>query len=348
MKLWYEVALEEQAERESVDTAKLCRYYIPTLDDSLIGISKNDLVVIGADSGLGKSEISLNMAIQNACDGKTVALFFLEGGEKEAISRIKYCRIAQRYYNDYKHHNIKIDYFSWKNNLIKHPIIKEIEAEVQKDLCGKLKDNLYICPINKDFTIDTLVGEMLDFHNLSNVVLPGNGGSSYDLDLIVIDHLQYFSLEQGETEIQSITRIMKTCKDIADHENIPVVLVSHLRKKAQNRGIPDQEDFYGSSNIPKISSTAIVISSDYTKNDFKNNKYPTFFRIVKSRQGLRSNYAIRTIFDLNRRQYETEYDLYLINREGRICASAIKYENLPEWAKKGSLQHKEVEDAGGR
>ena len=87
---WKEPFLEEAIERFSMKKNDLCSYGVPCLDHALGGIYKNDLVVVGADSGVGKSELVLNIAKYNASRGKRVVLYYLEGGHTEAMRRMKW------------------------------------------------------------------------------------------------------------------------------------------------------------------------------------------------------------------------------------------------------------------
>jgi len=105
-----------------------------------------------------------------------------------------------------------------------------------------------------------------------------------------------------------------------------------LAQEGKDRGLPDQEDFYGSSNIPKIATTAITITPDTKDDNLATNIFPTFFRIVKSRVGLRPNYAMRCNYNLNTRSYEDKYQVYKLDSLGNILPELTQAE-LPKWAK---------------
>jgi replicative DNA helicase len=86
---WKDAFKQENERRLNTKADDLCGYGIKPLDDSLFRIAQNELVVIGADSGMGKSELGLNIARYNAKKGKVGAVFYLEGGHFEAMARIK-------------------------------------------------------------------------------------------------------------------------------------------------------------------------------------------------------------------------------------------------------------------
>jgi len=334
MKDWLtygEAYLQEDEQRLNIKPDELCSYGISVLDDPLIGIAKNELVVVGADSGVGKSSLVLDIARHNAGKGKKVALFYLEGGHLEAIQRMKWRDICELYYKEKAEHQfVDMDFRKWVLNSGVDLTGFSSRVYSHKD---KYKD-LYFYPISEGFKIEELLDSLLGFHKL----IPDKTGvfkkeGIYDLDLIIIDHLQYFSLDKDDNEIAEITKILRECKKITDHHNIPIILVSHLRKKGKDRGLPDQEDFYGSSNIPKIATTAITIAPDTKDDDLSAGIFPTYFRIVKSRIGLRSNYAMRCNYNLNLRAYEDKYQIFRLDGLGNVAPEQLLENQLPRWAK---------------
>jgi hypothetical protein len=331
MKEFTTVLVEERKSREEIDSNTLCSFGISALDDSCKFIMPNDLIVIGADSGAGKSELALDIAMFNAKKKKRIALFYLEGGHEEAVARIKWKSLCNKYFGQHKEYIDNFDYVSWRTNQIKSLYLKTMEDEIELEM--SFLEDFWIYPIEKGFTVDNLYSALLDFHTL----VPAPSGSPFEavgqvqLDLIIVDHLQYFELNGNEQEIAQTTKILRRLKEISDIYRVPVILVSHLRKKAKDRGLPDQEDFYGSSNIVKIATTAIVLSADSSKEDFSDNLYPTFIRIVKSRIGIRSNYAIRINFDLTKRRYELDYELFFV-KDGNIFKDPVQYNKWPKWA----------------
>ena len=328
--------------RENIDIDKLCTFGIKPLDDAFICILKDDLIVIGADSGIGKSTLALSIARTNIQKGKKVALYYLEGGYEEAISKMKWRDIIEEYYKNYHCLGIDINYQRWALNIEKHGALKEIECKVWDIYKEKYQDNLFFYNSKQGLTVDSLITSLLDFEKL----IPNETNSGITikigLDLIIIDHLQYFSLTKAESEIFEITEILRTVKNIANHHKIPVILISHLKKRTKDRGCPNQEDFYGSSNIPKIASTAIIIAPDPEKDNFLTGIYPTYFRVVKSRVGIRSNYACMIDFDLHKNSYAENYEMYRIDTFGNIYPDALKEEEKPKWAKIKPCVKKEI------
>ena len=332
---WKTAYQEEEETRLDIKKSDLCTYGVSVLDDPLLAIAKNELVVIGADTGMGKSELVLHIARHNAQNGKRVVLFYLEGGHLEAMQRMKWRDICELYYREHqKGEYLEMDFRKWMFNELDKQKLTDLSAQVYSEYQEKYKDNLYLFPIKTDFTIDNFISGLLDFHTLApDKKNPFLIGSNFAIDLVIIDHLQYFSLAKDENEITEITKILRIVKDLVDKSNFPVILVSHLRKKGKDRGLPGVDDFYGSSNIPKIATTAITIAPDTKNDDLHNGIFPTYFRIVKSRIGLRSNYAMLCNFNLAKRTYEDEYKIVKLDVMGNILPE-LNYNQLPKWARR--------------
>lgn len=130
-----------------------------------------------------------------------------------------------------------------------------------------------------------------------------------------------------------MTQILMKVKDITNFYQIPVILISHLRKKEKDRGLPSQEDFFGTSNIAKICSQAIVLYPFYKEDNFISGIYPTFFRFVKSRTGLRSSIAALCNFNVQKGGYEESYEIYKLNGDLPFDKPLLNHEK-PSWAYK--------------
>ena len=324
--LWDKAFQLETEYRKDIDPNRLCSYGIQVLDDALFRIGPNELVVIGAETGQGKSDLALSVARHNAIQGKRVAIYFLEGGWQEAMQRLKWWDIAEKFYSDNYKPFIEMDFKRWIYNAeINKTYLLQLESAVYEEWKQRYKENLYIFPTTREFTIDRFLASLHDFHALNEAKL--------DLDLLVIDHLQYFSLALEENEITAITNILREVKQIADYFRIPIILVSHLRKRGRKAGLPNHEDFYGSGNIAKIATTAIIIHPASKGDCLAHNIYPTYFLIPKCRTGVRPNYAYLVDFDLNKRSYSDRYQIYRINDLGFAAPKPMQGDEIPRWAK---------------
>lgn len=328
-KSWEEVWDEEYDERSKIDASKICTFGIKCLDDRLTGILPNDLIAIGADSGKGKSQVILDIAIHNCQRGKKVALFFVEGGPKQAIQRIKWKLISKKYYEKYKN-GTDMDLRKWLVNKTDNRLMfEEIEGLCQlefKELVGK---NLQMYDFDSTFTIKDLENSLGWFKEQR----PGTYlmEDVLGVDLIIVDHLQYFDVSDSRNENAEVTKIVKTCKDITNFYNVPIIMVSHLRKRDKDRGLPNQEDFFGSSNVPKIASQAITITPEHSGADYQYGIYPTFFRICKSRTGAETELATLVNFNSRTGEYDNHYDVYTLVQDKPH--TKLEQGRLPKWAR---------------
>lgn len=64
------------------------------LDRKLTGLHPNNLIIIAARPGMGKSALTMNIATNAALAGKTVAIFSLEMGKEEIATRML-CSVAR-------------------------------------------------------------------------------------------------------------------------------------------------------------------------------------------------------------------------------------------------------------
>jgi len=322
--------------RGNIDASKLCDYGIKPLNDAMVAIAPNELIVIAAASGYGKTELSLAISRHNAMNGKKVAHYHLEGGYIEAIQRMKWRDICDLYYSidEYRSQGIELDFRKWSLNKNVHPLLSRIESLVYANLKEKLKGNLYLYDRPEGLTCDDFLVSLLEFNNLKTAFGDTQVQSrkmGFELDLIIIDHLQYFSLENEKDEIQEVTKIMKEAKRITDFYGIPIILVSHLRKLPRQHGMPDKEDIYGTGNIHKIANTCIIIHPHHESDKSGEGLYPTFMRVAKSRIGIRPSDLIYVDFDIYDRKYRDRYSLIKGFPDGSFATEPMFLDQCPKW-----------------
>jgi|6_EtaG_2_1085325.scaffolds.fasta_scaffold05018_8 replicative DNA helicase len=302
--------------RESVVLQKAPKYNLVYLDKTLYGIAPAELVIIGADTGHGKSFLANHIALTNAQQGRKVYLFSLEGHKNEVINRWKWSIICREYYKDPI--GLDMKYALYELNGI--PGIERYDKKAEEELLG-YKDNLFIFDRSTDLTVPILTQQI---------------SAITDADLVVIDHLHYFDMLNDKSETQNISEIMKAIKGLTEDYNLPVVLVSHLRKKDGKRGLPDNEDLMGSSNIAKIATTCIFISSNPENHNLSKGIYATHFRIGKSRAGASTTLAAEMYFDSRKNRYEEGCTL------GKVINGSYKeLDEYPDWALKLIKQKEE-------
>ena len=334
MKLAQDCWMEAEDNLNKIDYSKICSFGISVLDDALVGILPNDFLVIGADSGVGKSELALDMAVFNAKMGKKVGLYFIEGGSEEAINRIRWKLIKDKYYAQ-GHRGLDMEYRNWRMGMLKGDLMSKLNMECFIEFNTIIKENLNIYCFEEGFTVQMLINSLGWFakERIGEFIME----TSIEVDLLIVDHLQYFTLDNPKNELTEMTQILMKVKDITNFHKIPVVLISHLRKKDKDRGLPSQEDFFGTSNIAKIASQCITITPYSIGEDYQNHLYPTFFRFVKSRTGLRTSTAALCNFNAVKGVYENNYSIYKLSND-KPNSEPLERFKLPKWAYEALLK----------
>ena len=90
---------DERLERIKLE-GKLLRFGLAFADDSLLGILPDDLVLVGAPSGVGKTQFCVNVALANVSEGKRVHFFALEASDLEIERRLKFQVLMGNFYGD--------------------------------------------------------------------------------------------------------------------------------------------------------------------------------------------------------------------------------------------------------
>lgn len=300
-------------DRRAIDPHRVCKYFIPYLDDFLKGIGPSDLIVVGADTGMGKTEFVNHMALRNAMDGRRVFLFSLEGDKNEVMLRWKWKIICREYFKNPDGKEMSYQLFIM--NML--PGISELEDFAENEI-SQLENNLFIFDRSEQLNIKLLAEQINKIE---------------EADLVIIDHLHYFNMFEDKSEQENISLIMREIRELTDMKRIPIILVSHLRKKDKARGVPDVHEFMGSSNIAKVASTCITISNRSVDNILDRGLYATLFSIAKNR-GESTALAGHVMFDGPRKAYVEGYTL------GTILQNEYKpiaYASYPGWARRANV-----------
>ncbi len=315
------VKLERAARLENAKD--ILTFGVPFLDDCFGGIMKNDLIVYGARTGAGKTELAAMIGGANARKGKRVHMFALEAERYEVERRLKYQILAELFYKELRVsrselRSVHLNYQDWYQGKLDH-LIGMYEPEIE-DIIADKYSNLNVLYPDRNYFIENFEREVLAIEN--------------EVDLIIIDHLHYFDLDENQNENAQITRITKRIRELSLQTGKPVVLVVHLRKtdKRSKELVPDETEFHGSSNIPKIATKIFTMAKSRTERDEKSFLMPTYIRPVKCRtDGSRTMYVADCMFNRNVNQYEPAYRLGQLSFDGSEMTQSTE---IPHWAKK--------------
>ena len=299
-----------------------CTYGIPLLDDQLDGIKKNEFILVAARTGAGKTEFATHVAQANARLGKRVTFFALEADESEIERRIKFRAVAtlckelrKRNFQDIPY----FDYHDWFMMKVNH-ITKRYEAEIEERLAEDLKTLSTFYRSYGDYTIDDFERQFLAYAS--------------NTDLMIVDHLHFFDMLEGESENEGLKRIAKKCRDLTTISGVPVLAIAHLRKtnKAHQTIMPELDEIHGSSDLSKIATTAITIARGDMINPSEKHFVPTLFQVAKCRmRGSLSRFVCAATFDLSQNTYKQEYVVGKTINQGKDW-EPLTSEKIPHWA----------------
>jgi hypothetical protein len=282
------------------------------LDDTLSGIIPNDLIVVGAKTGAGKTQLAASIALHNAQSGFPVHYFALEAENNEIERRIKYGLISGRYYNDTEGQSDRriISYTDWRMGKLE-PLLGPIERKMEEQFKESVKNLNTLYRTSGDFDIKALEKGLL------SVVAESR--------LIVIDHLHYIDTDDDEN--LGYKRTIKLIRDIVLRYGVPVIVIAHLRKTQGSRKdqplISSIEDFHGTSDVPKIATTCIMMGPAFDHIGPQPWLWPTYIGVCKSRlDGSRTRYTGLTNYNARTSKYEGSY------RIGRMIGQGREWEEL--------------------
>lgn len=309
----------EKVERH-LQAAQVFPFGISYLDDALVGIFPNDLILVGARTGRGKTELATTLAFNAAAKSKNVSFFALEADKLEIQRRIKYRKLAAMYHANYANSStVKLRfprYVEW----LTQGYVEEwdaLEQMAEKEL-GLETASLQIHYMGSKYTVNQFANDMESIKD--------------DTELIIIDHLHYFDLADARNEFDGLKRAIHKIRDLSVHDGIPIVLLAHLRKGFL---FPTLDDFHGHSDIVKLATTVILLAP---AEDESVGHFPTYFHIAKARKAAEATPYVATMgFDRETNSYKQKYFLSTSNFQEKPKA-ITESGRVPLWAKRAKRE----------
>jgi len=227
------------------------------LDKRLSGLQKTDLIIVAGRPGSGKTTAAMNMAEHAALDGKNVLVFSLEMSADQLLMRSA-CSVGH------------IDHGKFR------------DADTDDDVWPKLDS--YFARINgKNLTIDDRpVVTSGQIASRARKVVRRTGKP---LDLVVVDYIQLMS-DKGD-ELQKTTDISRNLKLLAKTMNCPVVALSQLNRKCEERPNkrPLMSDLRSSGSIEQDADIIIFVYRDEYYDENSPQKGIAELNVAKFRNG---------------------------------------------------------------
>jgi RecA/RadA recombinase len=279
------------------------KFGVKFLDEALGGITRRDLILVGAKTGAGKTQLASNIALANCRAGRRVHYFALEAEDREIERRMKFQAVAARYYREYAGSHVALRFVDWYSGRL-DGILGRFESAADDDLKTVLKN------LHTYYRVDSFTSD--DFAKHLEAVRE-------ETDLVILDHFHYVDSEDTN-ENRAAKRTVKQIRDSALRAERPVIVVGHVRKSDPKFGplIPTEEAFHGSSDIVKIATKAIMIAPDYATDTGERTLWSTYMQIVKCRQDSSlTRYVARIEFDTRTDSYKEHYVLGRLTEGGK-------------------------------
>ena len=140
---------------------KLLKFGVHFLDLSFRGIFPNDLILVGAPSGIGKTQFCVNMALRNIEDGRRVHFIALEADDFEIERRLKYAIVANSFFADQSRPQLsgeRLSFIDWCMGEYELQL-RPYETLAENLLSGY--KNLFTFYKQKEFGVDELIENVL-------------------------------------------------------------------------------------------------------------------------------------------------------------------------------------------
>lgn len=267
-----ELAPEVMAVLEKAIQNKNSIQGVPTgfsvFDNKTGGLRKSDLIILGARPSQGKTALALNIA-HHACVecGIPVAFFSLEMGRQSIFERMIGSAAMVEI------HKLRT---GWMDRSKWSDLLREV---------GRLASAPFYIDDTSGISITEL--RMRSRRLASELKKQGK-----DLGLIVIDYLQLIRGGERRTESrqQEVSEISRMLKDLARTLKVPVLALSQLNRKNEDKGRTDNKpqlsDLRESGSIEQDADVVALIHRDgYYKRDDESLKNKATLIIAKQRNG---------------------------------------------------------------
>jgi replicative DNA helicase len=211
------------------------------LDKMINGLNKSNLMILAARPAMGKTALALNIA-ENVCfkNNIPVGIFSLEMSAEQLLHRV---------------------------------ICSQSEVESDKILSGAIDGNEYqriVSSVNLMMNRTLIVDDQPGLKISDLRARARRMKEAYDIGLLIVDYLQLLSgsnrMRSQENRQNEISEISRMLKNLARELNIPVLCISQLSRKVEERQghRPMMSDLRESGSIEQDSDLVMfLLRSEY-------------------------------------------------------------------------------------
>jgi replicative DNA helicase len=206
------------------------------MDNMLAGFQRSDLIILAARPSMGKTALSLNLAMNVAANsGQTVLMFSLEMSKEQLVDRLLASEAGVN---------------SWN---LRTGNLSDSDFEKIGHAMGTLSEAKFYIDDTPGITVSELRTKAR------------REAHKHELGLIVVDYLQLMSggAKYGSTDnrVQEISEISRGLKGIARELNVPILALSQLSRSVESRSpqIPQLADLRESGSIEQDADLVMFI-----------------------------------------------------------------------------------------
>lgn len=247
---------------EELSHKKISVTGVPTsfteLDHLTSGFQPGELTIIAARPSMGKTAISLNIALSASLEGKKIAFFSVEMAREQIIKRL--LSLAGKIpLSDLR--TGQMESAAWDQLVYAASRLSEVSF----------------------FIDDSSIISPFEIRSRARRLKSRNG-----LDLIIVDYLQLMSLktpmESREREVSEISRLLKS---MAKELNVPVVALSQLNRGVEGRSNrrPMLADLRESGSLEQDADVIMMLYRDEYYNENSEEKGQAEVILNKQRNG---------------------------------------------------------------
>lgn len=303
------------------------------LDEAMDGVAPDDLVLVASKTGVGKSQLLAQIALNATAAGKKVFLLALEASPGEMQRRLKFPSLM-------RHYRANLDSTQPEEDI---DFVKYCHGEYTELLAPyeKLAHEEFV---RKYSSLQTLYKHSANYTEADmerDIVR-----MAPHVDLILVDHLHYVDASGNDNENVAAKKLIKKLREVGQSMRKPIIAAAHMRKTDGPRKfaplLPGVEDVMGSSDLVKVATHVIVLGPtmgvDQEQLDLSAlpnglEGVPTFVRMVKSRTaGVdRTQYTALCFFQQREGRYATPYCLGRLRQADTHWQPVYEGEK-PRWA----------------
>ena len=237
------------------------------LDDMTGGFQKSDLIILAARPSMGKTALALNMAYHASVEKKVpVAIFSMEMDQHSIMQRL-ICSAARASISGVR------------------------QGKLSRDIWPQLTRYTGMVSESPLYVDDTPGLSILDIRNRTRKLMNQLKSEGKALGMVVIDYLQLIrGTGRSESRQQEVAEISRLLKDLARSMQVPVIALSQLNRKTEDKGRADNRpqlsDLRDSGSIEQDADfVAMIHREEYYKREDPTVKNQATLIVAKHRNG---------------------------------------------------------------